>query len=257
MICSMLDKVSEVLWCKRRQHTNAALHKWAGQHHEGGCTWQSQWSIASCLWATLVVEVCKLSVIDWLWFSSQTSWTQFKPKPNRGFGVHVRLFQGTGPPLEVWVRHMPEPEPEVWTLFRPPNYRQAVTLRDLCADAASANFIFLSSATSDAVQVCEADWSWLKNESMSVLTGADLCSYWSCLKYTRFADVATQHNFFLCHLSFVHHCSSVPICPPYSSPTTLWPWLPPPFLVLVQSSSSIAVPCHTVSMPHPLTHPQY
>jgi len=49
---------------------------------------------------------------------------------------------------------------------------------------ASANFVFLSSATSDAVQVCEADWSWLKNESMSVQTCADLCSYWSCLKYT-------------------------------------------------------------------------
>ena len=32
--------------------------------------------------------------------------------------------------------------------------------------------IFLSPATSDAVQVCEADRSWLKNESMSVQTCA-------------------------------------------------------------------------------------
>ena len=31
-----------------------------------------------------------------------------------------------------------------------------------------ANFVFLSSATSDAVQVYEADWSWLKNKSISV-----------------------------------------------------------------------------------------
>jgi len=51
-----------------------------------------------------------------------------------------------------------------------------------------ANFVFLSSATSDAMQVCEADWSWLKNKSMSVQACANLCSYWSCLEYTRFAD---------------------------------------------------------------------